>query len=315
MWALISTWSMAEEGVAEGAKFLDSVSDAAMCVEKVIVNVENKPEYESVGFGGWPNEKGEVEMDSAFMDGNTLNYGAVTALKGVANPIKVSRSLSVRRTNCFLTGEGAYEYAAENGFELKNMLSEDMKAKYQERKRKESADEKSHDTVCALCIDHDGTIAAGSSTSGLMMKKRGRVGDSALIGSGIYADSDIGAAAATGLGEDIMKGCLSFEIVKAMENGKTPLEACEETLRKHRDRLKRSIEGELPMSVIALDKEGNFGAATVDQEFTFVTASSKDQKIRVMVCRSIDSPGDHLVEDIERTRSYLDDNQTFRTMK
>ncbi len=315
MWTIISTWAMSEDGVKEGAKFLDAVSDSGMCVEKVIINVENNPEFESVGFGGWPNEKGEVQMDSAFMDGNNLNFGAVTALRGIANPIKVSRSLSNEKLNIFLTGQGAIDYARENHFEEKDMLSEKTHVKFIQRSKEIAEGRKKyagHDTVGTVCIDSDGSISAGSSTSGLIMKKRGRVGDSALPGSGIYADSEIGGAACTGVGEDIMKGCLSYEAVRLMKEGKTPQEACEESLKGLWDRLIKSGQREIAMSIVALDKTGAYGAATVDQEFSFVVATSDSPEPKIYVCKSILDGGEHILAGENWKSEYEDSSNTFK---
>ena len=297
MWTIVSTWAMSEVGVREGAKFLDSVSDSGLCTEKIIANVENNPDFDSVGFGGFPNEQGEVESDAAFMDGNSLTFGAVTGLKGIANPIKVAKQLSTLSMNNFLSGLGAMEYARENGFEEKELLTEKTYARFSVRSRDGSADASKaagNDTVGTVCLDRDGTICAGTSTTGLMLKKRGRVSDSALPGAGLYADSDVGGAVCTGLGEEIMKGCLAYEAVRLMKEGRTAQQACEESLKQLALRLKRNRQTDTPMAIIAVDKSGTWGAATVDQAFSFVVATAEDPEPRIFVCRSMDEAGEHI---------------------
>lgn len=278
-WGIIGTWQMALDGVKKATNLLANKSASGDAIEVAIKMVEDFPEYKSVGYGGLPNEYGEVELDAAYMDGDTLDIGAIAGVKDFKNPISIARKLSHERFNCFLVGQGADEYAHKNGFERQNMLTKESKIEY-ENKKKETLDKglspyDGHDTVGMIALDVDNSMASGTSTSGLFMKKRGRTGDSALSGSGFYVDSEIGGATATGLGEDIMKGCTSYEIVRRMKEGYTPQEAADKAVSELNDLLtkKRGKSGDI--SVVCMNSKGEFGAATNIDGFYFVVATDK----------------------------------------
>lgn len=203
-WAVISTWSMSYDGLVKAAELLKKDKSAGDAVENLLRKVESYPLYKSVGYGGLPNEDGVVQMDAAFMDGDTLAQGSVAAIENVKHAVSVARRLSLNKTNSFLVGEGATKYAMQNGFEMTNMLTERAKTIWQNKVKQQLQSDlhpyDGHDTVGAITLDRNGSLAAATSTSGLFMKKNGRIGDSPLSGSGFYADSHIGAATATGLG-------------------------------------------------------------------------------------------------------------------
>ena len=274
-------------------------------MEALIKTVEAYPYYKSVGYGGLPNENGEVEMDAAFMDGDTLAQGAVAGIHQVLHAVSVARALSHDHYNSFLVGQGATQYAQLNGFEMRNMLTDRAKKRW-EKRRAELADAKikpydGHDTVGAITLAPTGSMAAATSTSGLFMKRPGRVGDSPLSGSGFYVDSDIGGAAATGLGEDIMKGCLSYEIVRHMGEGRTPQEACDEAVYPFIEKLKRRYGKAGEFSLIALDRAGNWGVAT-NVEFTFSVATASQKPVILMA-----NPGPNQTTTITPvTQAWLD---------
>ena len=279
-WGIIATWRMALEGVTYASQILADNSSAGDAIEEAVKIVEDYPFYKSVGYGGLPNENCEVELDAAFMDGNTLSIGAVAGIKDFKNPISIARRLSHEKFNVFLVGTGAEEFAHKNGFERKNMLT-DRARKLWEKRIKEIKEEKlnpynGHDTVGMVCIDNNGHMASGTSTSGLFMKKRGRIGDSPISGSGFYVDSSIGGASATGLGEDIMKGCLSYEIVRLMEEGFHPQAAADKAVFDLNKKLieKRGKAGAI--SVVCMDKEGKWGVST-NVEFSFVVATDEEK--------------------------------------
>ena len=279
-WAVISTWNMSYEGLKTSADLLKKGTDAKDAVEKLINQVESNTEYTSVGYGGLPNENGIVQMDAAFMDGNTLAQGSVAAIENVKHAVSVARKLSSNKTNSFLVGEGATNYAMKNGFEMTNMLTANAKKTWRQKVKETHEHDvhpyAGHDTVGAITLDQKGAITVATSTSGLFMKKNGRIGDSPLSGSGFYADSDIGAAAATGLGEDIMKGCLSYEIVRQMSAGKSPQEACDSAVYSFCKKLKQRYGQVGEISLIALNNKGEWGVAT-NVEFTFCVADNKHE--------------------------------------
>lgn len=284
-WGVIATWRMAHDGVKKASQLLQANGTAGDAVEALIKTVEAYPYYKSVGYGGLPNENGEIEMDAAFMDGDTLAQGAVAGIHQVLHAVSVARALSHDHYNSFLVGQGATQYAQLNGFEMRNMLTDRAKKRW-EKRRAELADAKikpydGHDTVGAITLAPTGSMAAATSTSGLFMKRPGRVGDSPLSGSGFYVDSDIGGAAATGLGEDIMKGCLSYEIVRRMGEGRTPQEACDEAVYPFIEKLKRRYGKAGEFSLIALDRAGNWGVAT-NVEFTFSVATASQKPVILM---------------------------------
>ncbi|MDU5710269.1 MAG: N(4)-(beta-N-acetylglucosaminyl)-L-asparaginase [Lacticaseibacillus rhamnosus] len=296
---------MAHDGVKKASQLLQTNGTSGDAVEALIKTVEAYPYYKSVGYGGLPNENGEVEMDAAFMDGDTLAQGAVAGIHQVLHAVSVARALSHDHYNSFLVGQGATQYAQLNGFEMRNMLTDRAKKRW-EKRRAELADAKikpydGHDTVGAITLAPTGSMAAATSTSGLFMKRPGRVGDSPLSGSGFYVDSDIGGAAATGLGEDIMKGCLSYEIVRHMGEGRTPQEACDEAVYPFIEKLKRRYGKAGEFSLIALDRAGNWGVAT-NVEFTFSVATASQKPVILMA-----NPGPNQTTTITPvTQAWLD---------
>ena len=304
-WGVIATWRMAHDGVKKASQLLQANGTAGDAVEALIKTVEAYPYYKSVGYGGLPNENGEVEMDAAFMDGDTLAQGAVAGIHEVLHAVSVARALSHDHYNSFLVGQGATQYAQLNGFEMRNMLTDRAKKRW-EKRRAELADAKikpydGHDTVGAITLAPTGSMAAATSTSGLFMKRPGRVGDSPLSGSGFYVDSDIGGAAATGLGEDIMKGCLSYEIVRRMGEGRTPQEACDEAVYPFIEKLKRRYGKAGEFSLIALDRAGTWGVAT-NVEFTFSVATASQKPVILMA-----NPGPNQTTTITPvTQAWLD---------
>ena len=276
---MIGTWEMSFDGINKAAKILDENGTAGDAVEVAIKEVEDCPDYTSVGFGGLPNELGEVELDAAYMDGKTFGIGAVAGMKDCKNPISVARLLSKEKFNSFLVGEGAEKFATLNGFEKKNMLSDKAKAQYEKRKKdiveKNLSPYDGHDTVGIIGLDKTGHMVVGTSTSGLFMKKAGRVGDSPLSGSGFYVDEKIGGASCTGLGEDIMKGCLAYEAVRRMAEGLSPKEIAQNLVDEFSKKLEERQGKAGAISIIVMDKYGNWAIGT-NVEFTFVVASKSE---------------------------------------
>ena len=279
MWGMIATWRMALEGVTKGCDLLKENGDAGDAIETAIKEVEDFPFYKSVGYGGLPNEEMEVELDAAYMDGTTFDLGAVAAVKDFANPISIARRLSKEKVNNLLVGEGAEKFAHKEGFERKNMLTDRAKIHYKNRVKEvqelELKPYSGHDTVGMVALDSNVHMTAATSTSGLFMKKKGRVGDSPISGSGFYVDSEIGGASATGLGEDLMKGCISYEIVRLMGEGMHPQEACETAVNKLDKELIRRRGKAGDLSLIAMNNKGEWGCATNIEGFSFVVATEK----------------------------------------
>lgn len=272
---MVATWSMAYESLkAEYQQIADGSKKINQAIVDGIKVIEDYPFYKSVGYGGLPNRHGRLQLDASFMEGDSMKVGAVAAMEGFANPIEVAYKLKDLKFNSFLAGRGAEEYALSNGFKQKNMLTKRGLELYEERvKEIEQTDltpYSGHDTVCLVGMDTNGSISAGTSTSGLFMKETGRVGDSPLSGSGFYANSDSGACAATGLGEDIMKTCISYDVVSLINRGMNAQEAADVAIDNAYELLTRRYGSCGDISIVCCDKNGNYGSATTTDEFSYV---------------------------------------------
>ena len=309
MWGMIATWRMALEGVTKVCDLLKENGDAGDAIETAIKEVEDFPFYKSVGYGGLPNEEMEVELDAAYMDGTTFDLGAVAAVKDFANPISIARRLSKEKVNNLLVGEGAEKFAHKEGFERKNMLTDRAKIHYKNRVKEvqelELKPYSGHDTVGMVALDSNVHMTAATSTSGLFMKKKGRVGDSPISGSGFYVDSEIGGASATGLGEDLMKGCISYEIVRLMGEGMHPQEACETAVNKLDKELIRRRGKAGDLSLIAMNNKGEWGCATNIEGFSFVVATEKEAPTVYLVTRDENGKNHFEVASKEWMDNYM----------
>ena len=282
----LSTWvhgKPANERAAEVFKAGGSLLDA---VERGINVPENDPAVTSVGYGGLPNEEGEVELDAAIMDGTRHRAGSVASLHKIKNPISVARQVLERTRHTTLAGEGAFRFALKVGFHPEQLLTPESLKKWMDWK----ADPKkqvfwlnpteNHDTIGMVGTDGKGHVVSGCSTSGLAWKIPGRVGDSPLIGCGVYADDNVGAASATGDGDLMTNYCTSISIVHSMARGASPQEACEELL-KHMaatDPQNRSADA----CVIALNNKGEVGAASMRAGYRLKYALWRDGKSELL---------------------------------
>lgn len=308
MHGIIATWRMAKEGIELGEELLKNREKSGRAIETAIRAVEDFPYYKSVGYGGLPNEEQIVELDAGYMDGDTMSVGAIGAIHDFANPVSIAKKLSEEKVNNVLVGVGAEKYAREFHFEEKEMLTDRARAFY--RKKKKELDQKlrpydGHDTVGMVCLDEFGTVTAATSTSGLFMKRSGRVGDSPIVGSGFYADSEVGGATATGLGEDLMKGCISYEIVRLMKEGLTPQEACEKAVADLDKKLKAKRGEAGDLSVVAMNCKGEFGCATNIDGFSFSVATSDLEPTVYLVNREADGHCTFEVASQEWLEEYM----------
>lgn len=287
MWAIIGTWAMSYEAIV---KYYQQLKDtnATVVLENIIKEIEDFPYFKSVGYGGLPNCEGEVELDAGYMNGVNFDFGAVIASKNIKNPISVAIDLSKQHTNCVLAGSGVTKYALTRGFEFKNMLSDRAIIHYH-NKQKELNFSKlkpydGHDTV-GVVVKNNQELVVGTSTSGLFMKSPGRVGDSPIIGSGFYADAMIGGASATGLGEDLMKGLVSYDVISLLRQGYPVQQACEKVVFDLEAKFKMMNRECGDISLVALDKDGNLGVASNIANFSFVYASSNQAPTVYLVSR------------------------------
>ncbi|MBT3342283.1 MAG: N(4)-(beta-N-acetylglucosaminyl)-L-asparaginase [Gemmatimonadetes bacterium] len=278
-----STWAFGRFANEEAQRTLASGSllDA---IEGGIRLVEADAENHSVGLGGTPNAGGVVELDACIMDGTTYNAGSVGGMTGIAHPISVARRVMEKTKHVMLVGEGARQFAIDEGLEAVDLLTEDRRQKWEEWKKEqvEMSLQESHDTIALIGRAADGTLAGGCSTSGWGYKLPGRVGDSPIIGGGLYVDGKVGAAGATGVGENVMRYCGTFLTVELMARGATPEEACIETV--------ESIGRKDPMSLadvhvnfVAIDRHGRYGGAGSDKGFAYsITIDGQSEVIEAI---------------------------------
>jgi isoaspartyl peptidase/L-asparaginase-like protein (Ntn-hydrolase superfamily) len=270
---------MSYEGIKSAFQQLSQGEGLKEAIATAVMSVEDDPRYISVGYGGLPARDGRVTLDAAYMDGQTLRFGGVLCAEGLRNPIRAAMKLSERKQNCLLAGKGAEEFALSEGLALRDMRTQNALMRWRKALNEESEKLEAyqgHDTVCVIGLDQSGRMGVGTSTSGLFMKMPGRIGDTAIIGSGFYCDARYGGAAATGLGEDIMRGCLSYDAVSLMRRGASPQEACDEALHRLRTRMRELNETDGGMSMIAMDPGGRFGAATTIELFPFSVGREGD---------------------------------------
>ncbi|KAI7805242.1 putative N4-Beta-N-acetylglucosaminyl-L-asparaginase-like [Triplophysa rosa] len=268
--AAVGTWSFSRPAVERTMSMLLAGQNATDVVETAMSDDVDTGRH-IVGRGGYPNFKGVVECDAAIMEGLPGRFGAVAALRGIAQPCRVARKVMDRSPHSLLVGEGAESFAQELGFipePNEKMLSEHTDTAYQEFLEKNKSVVSGHDTLGLIALDLSGNITVGVSTSGAPFKSPGRVGDSPLPGCGLYADHTVGAAAATGDGDKIMCYCPSFHVVQLMRQGSSPNEACQAVLAD----IQRRISGDtcFEIGLIALNIKGEVGAASsVEFPYTF----------------------------------------------
>lgn len=277
---MIGTWNMVYEGICKASKVLET-ADVKEAVRCAIQDVERNEHFVSVGYGGLPDKNGHVVLDSAYMDGDTLDFGGIIEAEGLSSAIDAAIALCGRKCNCLLAGQGAEAFVKEMGLPMQDNLIPSSYARYvNARKQAPLKAYEGHDTVCVLA-KKDTHLSAGVSTSGLFLKEAGRCGDSAIIGSGFYSDSEIGSVAATGLGEDIMRGALSIRVLDQIKAQIPVQKALEQVLDAHMERLQRAGKTCDAISLIAMDKDGHTGAVTNLPEFPFIV--SVDGKVSRMV--------------------------------
>ncbi|MDO4670469.1 MAG: isoaspartyl peptidase/L-asparaginase [Aerococcus sp.] len=278
MWGLIGTWRMALEGIQSASTYLDATDNVEEAVVSAIQAVEDYPYYKSVGYGGLPNQNGDVELDAGFMDGDTLAIGGVAGIKDFKNPIAIAYALTKEPANNLLVDRGAEHYGTMHHFERRTMLSDRAQIHYENRlaeltKKQLLVPYAGHDTVGITGTNRRGHVVAGTSTSGLFMKHPGRVGDSPVFGAGLYADSDWGGATITGMGEDVMKGALSYEVVRRMQH-QSPQAAVESALADFNRRFEKRGQKLRDVSIVAMNPAGDWGVATNIRDFSCVVATA-----------------------------------------
>ena len=268
---LTATWNFGRLAVERAFNMLELGASALDALETGINAVEMDESVQSVGYGGLPNRAGYVELDAAIMDARGHRSGAVAALRGFRRPISVARRVMEVLPHALLVGEGAAEFAREQGFEEEETLSPEASEQWLQWRETQAppADvEDSHDTVGMIIWTPD-TIVVGCSTSGLKWKYPGRVGDSPIVGAGLYADEEVGAAVATGNGDEISRVALCSRVDFLMERGMSAQEACDEAIR-YLMRKRTDASGTPPhAAVLAVRADGNFGVSASYAKFPY----------------------------------------------
>jgi isoaspartyl peptidase/L-asparaginase-like protein (Ntn-hydrolase superfamily) len=268
---MIVTWEHGKMAAEKGAELLRQDGKALDIVERGVNVVEDDPEVTSVGYGGLPDESGVVTLDACIMDGRGHRGGSVAFLQNIKNPVSVARKVMELTRHVLLAGEGALQFARQHGFKEENLLTDQARQKWLAWRRNRSPNdnwlEPSHDTVTMLCLDRNGDLAGACSTSGLAWKIHGRVGDSPILGAGLYVDNQVGAAGATGVGELVLRTLTSFTIVEFMRQGMRPQEACRAALERMVALIPEARTTQ--ESFIAINKQGEVGCATNTGEFVF----------------------------------------------
>ncbi len=275
---ICSTWNFGLPANELALKVLDNGGNALDAAEAGARHAESDPENSSVGFGGLPDEKGNVTLDACVMD-STGNAGSVAFLQNIKHPVSVARKIMEETKHVMLVGEGARQFAVSNGFEEINLLTEQSEKDWKKwlKERKEMTPHETHDTLSVLVQDKMGDLAGACTTSGWAYKMHGRVGDGPIIGAGLFVDNEIGCAAATGLGEEVIKTTGSFLVVELMRQGYDPTKACEEAL----NRVIKAHNGnpDFQIGYIALRKDGEIGSACLKWSFEYALARGGENKL------------------------------------
>lgn len=277
---VIATWNhgmpaneAAWERLRQGGTSLDAV-------ESGVRVVESDPEVQTVGLGGFPDLDGNVTLDACIMDYDS-RCGSVAFLQEIENPISVARRVMEQTPHVMLVGDGAQRFALQQGFERKNLLTDKSKKAWEEwlqtAEYKPVINIENHDTISMLALDAEGRLAGACTTSGAAWKMYGRIGDSPIIGAGLFVDGEVGGACATGLGEAVIRVAGSAMVVELMRNGMPPGEACKAIV----ERIAKKHESvkDLQVGFLALDKYGNYGSYAIHKGFNFAVYDDNGNRL------------------------------------
>ncbi|RZM23761.1 MAG: glycosylasparaginase [Pedobacter sp.] len=297
---VISTWDFGIPANKEAWKVLSSGGKAIDAVEQGVRVPEADPTNQTVGYGGMPDRDGHVTLDACIMD-ELGNCGSVAGLEHIVHPISVARMVMEKTPHVMLVGDGALQFALENGFKKENLLTPESEkawkewlktAKYEpvmniENKQYEKAapnklpgNQYNHDTIGMLALDSKGNLSGACTTSGMAFKLHGRVGDSPLIGAGLYIDNEVGGATSTGVGEEVIRNVGSFLVVELMRQGYSPEDACKEAvmriIRKKPDTAKK-----IQVGFLALNKKGEYGAYAIQSGFSYAVCTAEKDDLLI----------------------------------
>jgi N4-(beta-N-acetylglucosaminyl)-L-asparaginase len=281
---VVSTWRFGIEANAAAWEVLKQNGRALDAVEAGVKIPEGDPTERSVGYGGRPDRDGRVTLDACIMDEQS-NIGSVACLEHIKHPISVARAVMEKTPHVMLVGDGALDFALSQGFKKENLLVSDSEKEWKDWLKKSEyvpkANIENHDTIGMIALDANGNLSGACTTSGMAFKMHGRVGDSPIIGAGLYVDNEIGAATATGHGEEVIRIAGSHLVVELMRQGKSPQQACEEavhriiTLTKARNKNLTDIQ----VGFIALNKSGEVGSYCIQGGFNYAVYDATGNKL------------------------------------
>ncbi|MDB5006664.1 MAG: N(4)-(Beta-N-acetylglucosaminyl)-L-asparaginase precursor [Mucilaginibacter sp.] len=288
---VISTWDFGVAANQEAWKTLGNGGRALDAVEAGVKIPEADMNNHSVGRAGYPDRDGHVTLDACIMD-ELGNCGAVAGIEYIAHPISVARLVMEKTPHVMLVGEGATQFAVEQGFKKEKLLTPESEkawkewlktAKYSpvinfENKQHIPGNQYNHDTIGMLAIDAKGNISGACTTSGMAFKLHGRVGDSPIIGAGLYVDNEIGGATSTGVGEEVIRNVGSFLVVELMRQGLSPEDACKEAVRRIIKK-KPDTAKEIQVGFLAINKKGEYGAFAIQKGFSFAVCNAEKQDL------------------------------------
>jgi len=276
---VIATWDV-EKATEAAWKVLEKGGNALDAVEQGCRIEEANEKNQSVGKGGRPDRDGNVTLDACIMD-TKGNCGSVVYLQNITHAITVARKVMEETPHVMLAGKGAEQFAVSIGLKRENLLTEASKKEWEEWKVKSQykpiINIENHDTIGILAMDKKGDICGACTTSGLAYKMGGRVGDSPIIGAGLFVDNEIGGAVATGLGEEVVKTVGSFLIVELMRQGKTPQEACEEAIKRIVEKPNSNYKN-FQVGYIAMNKQGVTGRYSIHEHFSMTKYQNSENK-------------------------------------
>jgi N4-(beta-N-acetylglucosaminyl)-L-asparaginase len=293
---VISTWDFGKTANAGAWNVLSKGGRALDAIEEGIKIPEADPAIQTIGYGGLPDRDGYVTLDACVMDEN-YNCGAVMCMENIMHAISVARLVMERTPHVILVGDGAQQFAVANGFKKQNLLTPESEKEYKEWLKTSKyvphmnientsfhkhdpmpGGPKNHDTIGMVAMDTNGNLGGGCSTSGMAYKMHGRVGDSPVIGAGLYVDNEVGAATSTGVGEEVIRIVGSHLVVELMRQGMAPEEACKRAIERIIQRNPKKAK-EVQVGFVALNKKGEFGAYSLQPGFTYSVKSGDADNI------------------------------------
>ncbi|CAN5190283.1 N(4)-(beta-N-acetylglucosaminyl)-L-asparaginase [soil metagenome] len=290
---VISTWDFGIIANKEAWKTLEKGGRALDAVEAGVRIPEADMNNHTVGRAGYPDRDGHVTLDACIMD-EFGNCGSVAAMENIAHPISVARAVMEKTPHVMLVGDGATQFAIEQGFKKEKLLTPESEkawkewlktAKYSpvmniENKQHRPGSKYNHDTIGMLAIDAKGNISGACTTSGMAFKLHGRVGDSPIIGAGLYVDNEVGGATSTGVGEEVIRNVGSFLVVELMRQGYSPEDACKEAV-KRIIKKKPQTAKDIQVGFLAINKKGEYGAYAIQQGFSFAVCNAAQQDLLI----------------------------------